>query len=136
MYLSTKTRTIINIKGLYLNQPFLAMMFSLVLFSMSGIPPMGGFFVKYEIFYSLINSSFFYFAYILLILTIISFFYYLRLIKILFFEDNKTIVKYKFVNDIKLRIISYCFFIIPFFMIFIENPLAYLLNSLILNSLF
>jgi NADH-quinone oxidoreductase subunit N len=135
MHLTRKTVTLINLKGLALNNPFLGFIFSIVIFSLSGIPPMGGFFVKYEIFYSLLNSSFFYIAYLLLFLTIISFFYYLRLIKIVFFENQKTFNKNKMLSDIKLRLISYGFFIIPFYMIFIENPFAILLKAILINSL-
>ena len=71
---------------------------------------MGGFFVKFEIFYSLINSSQYFIAYILFILTVFSFFYYLRLIKIIYFEENKTIKKNKNLDDIKLRLISLLIF--------------------------
>ena len=126
---------LLNLKGLSFNQPVLSLIFSITIFSLSGIPPFGGFFVKYEIFYSMINSSLFYFAYILLLLTVVSFFYYLRLIKIIFFEQNKSFVKNKNVDDIKLRIVAFCFFIIPFFMLFIENPLAYFLKEILYKSL-
>jgi NADH:ubiquinone oxidoreductase subunit 2 (subunit N) len=135
MHLTKKTTMLVNLKGLSLNQPFLGLIFSITIFSLSGIPPMGGFFVKYEIFYSLIHSSLFYFAYILLLLTVVSFFYYLRLIKIVFFENNKIYVKNKNLNDIKLRIISYLFFLIPFYMLFIDNPLALLIKNIFRNSL-
>lgn len=127
---------LVNLKGLSFNQPMLSLIFSITIFSLSGIPPFGGFFVKYEIFYSMINSSLFYFAYILLILTVVSFFYYLRLIKIIFFEQNKLFIKNKNIDDIKLRIVAFCFFIIPFFMLFIENPLSYFLKEILYKSLF
>lgn len=135
LHLSKKTTMLVNLKGLSFNQPMLSLIFSITIFSLSGIPPFGGFFVKYEIFYSMINSSLFYFAYILLLLTVVSFFYYLRLIKIIFFEQNKTFVKNKNIDDIKLRIVALCFFIIPFFMLFIENPLAYFLKEILYKSL-
>jgi NADH-quinone oxidoreductase subunit N len=59
MHLTKKTMTLINLKGLAYNYPNLSMIFTITLFSLSGIPPLGGFFVKYEIFYSLISASFF-----------------------------------------------------------------------------
>jgi len=63
MFLSKKTITLLNLKGLAFNSPFLSLIFSITMFSLSGIPPFGGFFVKYEIFYSIIHSSnFFFFA--------------------------------------------------------------------------
>jgi len=136
MHLSKKTTTLINLKGLSFNQTFLSFIFSIVIFSLSGIPPLGGFFVKYEIFYSLINSSFFFFAYFFLILTIINFFYYLRLIKIIFFENNDKFIKNKNLNDIKLRIISFLFFIIPFFILYIDNAFHYILKEILINSIY
>lgn len=123
MHLTNKTITLINLKGLSFNQPYLSLIFSIIIFSLSGIPPFGGFFVKYEIFFSLIESSFFFFSYFLLILTVISFFYYLRLIKIIFFENSVKIIKNKNLADMKLRLISYLFFLIPFYFFFFENSL-------------
>jgi NADH-quinone oxidoreductase subunit N len=135
MHLTKKTITLINLKGLSFNQPYLSLIFSIVLFSLSGIPPLGGFFVKYEIFYSLINSSFFLLAYMLLLLTVISFFYYIRLIKIFYFENNKKFIKFKALDDIKLRIISYSFFLIPFFILFSNNAISILLINILIKSL-
>jgi NADH:ubiquinone oxidoreductase subunit 2 (subunit N) len=136
MHLTKKTITLINLKGLSYNQPYLSLIFSIILFSLSGIPPLGGFFVKYEIFYSLINSSFFFLAYVLLLLTVISFFYYIRLIKIFYFENNKKFYKFKNFDDIKLRLISYGFFIIPFFILFSDNAISIFITNIIVKSLF
>jgi len=135
MHLTKKTITLVDLQGLYFNQPFLSIIFAIILFSLSGIPPFGGFFVKYEIFYSLIQSSFFYSAYFLLILTVISFFYYLRLIKIMFFENNKKFVKYKNLEDIKLRLISFGFVFIPFFILFFDNSFINLIKQVLIRSL-
>ena len=131
MHLSKKTSTLVNLKGLAFNQTILSFIFSTVIFSFSGIPPMGGFFVKYEIFYSLINSSFFFFAYFLLFLTIISFFYYLRLIKIIFFENISFFYKNKNFNDFKLRLISMLFFLIPFFILYMNSIFSFILKKIL-----
>ena len=136
MHLNKKTITLVNLKGLSLNQPFLGLIFAIVMFSLSGLPPFGGFFVKYEIFYSLVNSSFFLLALCLLVLTVISFFYYLRLIKIIYFENNKVFVKPRNLEDIKLRIIAYLFCYFLFYMLFMNSSLGYLLKSILLLSLF
>jgi NADH:ubiquinone oxidoreductase subunit 2 (subunit N) len=137
MHLSKKTNTLVNLKHLSFNQSTLSYIFSIVIFSLSGIPPLGGFFVKYEIFYSLINTSFFFFAYFLLILTVISFFYYLRLIKIIFFENNVKFIKNKYLNkDIKLRIISFLFFLIPFFLIYMDTACHYILKESLKSSFY
>lgn len=135
MHLTKKTITLVSLKGLYANHPLLSGIFAITIFSLSGIPPLGGFFVKYEIFSSIINSSLFYLAYILLICTVVSFFYYLRLIKIIYFENNDTIQKYRNLDDVKLRLISIGSFFIPLYMLFVENSFGYILNEILLKSL-
>ena len=95
---------------------------------------MGGFFVKFEIFYSLISSSQYFIGYLLFLLTVISFFYYLRLIKIIYFEDNKSFKKNKNLNDIKLRLISILIFILPLYPFLVEEPLFEILKRSIIES--
>lgn len=67
-------------------EPLLALLFSLLLFSRSGLPPLAGFFVKLEVLRALVNSGHSTVAYILLLGTVATFFYYLRAIKLLFFD--------------------------------------------------
>jgi NADH:ubiquinone oxidoreductase subunit 2 (subunit N) len=134
MHLTKKTTHLISFKGLSFNYPTLSLILVIALFSISGLPPMGGFFVKFEIFYSLINSSQYFIAYILFILTVFSFFYYLRLIKIIYFEENKLIKKNKNLNDIKLRLISILIFILPLYILFLQEPFFYILKESIITS--
>lgn len=75
------------------SDPLLALIFALVIFSMSGIPPLGGFFVKLDVLIALLDSSRFYTNYLLLFFTVASFFYYLRVVKIIFFDTDKSIIK-------------------------------------------
>jgi len=134
MHLSKKTTHLISFKGLSFNSPVLSFILVITLFSISGLPPMGGFFVKFEIFYSIIKSSLYFIGYFLFILTVFSFFYYLRLIKIIYFEDNKTKIKYKNLNDIKLRLICFCFlYSLPFYMIFVDPSFCELLREIFEN---
>jgi NADH:ubiquinone oxidoreductase subunit 2 (subunit N) len=134
MHLTKKTTHLISFKGLSYNYEALSLILVISLFSISGLPPMGGFFVKFEIFYSLLNSSQYYIAYILFLLTVFSFFYYLRLIKIIYFEDNITIKKNKNLNDIKLRIISLLIFILPLYILLMQEPIFYILKNIIISS--
>ena len=135
MHLTKKTTHLISFKGLAYNYPTLSLILVISLFSISGLPPMGGFFVKFEIFYSLINSSQYFIGYILFLLTVFSFFYYLRLIKIIYFEDNKTLKKNKNLNDIKLRLISILIFILPLYILFMQEPIIYVLKEYILSAI-
>jgi NADH-quinone oxidoreductase subunit N len=135
MFLTKKTTHLINFKGLSYNFKTLSFILVLSLFSISGLPPMGGFFVKFEIFFGLLNSSYYYISYILFLLTVFSFFYYLRLIKIIYFEDNRIIKKFKNLNNIKLRLISILIFILPLYILLFQEPFFYIIKNIIISSL-
>jgi NADH-quinone oxidoreductase subunit N len=60
----------------------------IILFSMGGIPPLAGFFIKFYIYIEAISSGFYFFVFFSLIITIISTFYYLFFLKSLFFDNN------------------------------------------------
>jgi len=68
--------------------PVLALIFAFLVFSMSGIPPLGGFFIKLDVLAAVLDTSHFFINYVLFFFTVASFFYYLRLIKILFFDEQ------------------------------------------------
>jgi len=77
-----------DLSGLSKNNPLLALGFLIVLFSLSGIPPLAGFFAKFYIFMSVIQSEMYYLAIIGLLTSVISAFYYLRIIKIIYFDKS------------------------------------------------
>ena len=58
-------------------------------FSISGIPPLSGFFSKFFIFISLINYNWNLLTLIMLLFSVISCFYYLRIIKLVSFNNSK-----------------------------------------------
>ena len=57
------------------------------LFSMSGVPPMVGFFAKYEVLYTAIHNDYVFLSIILVLTSVVSAFYYLKIVKVLCFED-------------------------------------------------
>ena len=63
---------------------------ALCLFSMAGIPPLSGFFIKFFVLSELVYSKYYLLAAIGTFSSIISSFYYIALIKTLFFEDSGT----------------------------------------------
>jgi NADH-quinone oxidoreductase subunit N len=60
----------------------------IVLFSMGGLPPLAGFFIKFYIYIEAISCGFYAFVIFSLIITIISTFYYLFFLKSIFFNKN------------------------------------------------
>ncbi|APR98529.1 NADH-quinone oxidoreductase subunit N [Wolbachia endosymbiont of Folsomia candida] len=77
---------IANLSGIGKKQPILAFHLSLLLLSMSGIPPLAGFFAKFFIFKSLINSGFISLSLVLVIASVISCYYYLNIMKAMYFD--------------------------------------------------
>jgi NADH:ubiquinone oxidoreductase subunit 2 (subunit N) len=140
-------RFLINFKLLKDKNGIMAFIFAMLIFSMSGIPPLGGFFVKFDILTSLMNNSKFYLNYILFFFTVASFFYYLRVIKIIYFDNEgitstadiftKSQQKFKIRNFNTERniIIIVLFLILISYLVFIQKPLL-LIQVEVLKTLF
>jgi len=62
--------------------------FLIMLFSMGGLPPLAGFFVKLYIYIEAVGVGFYLFVFFSLIITIVSTFYYLFFLKSIFFETR------------------------------------------------
>ena len=78
-----------DLGGLSKNHPIIALCFCITLFSLAGIPPLAGFFAKFYVFKSIIESQMYILAIIGLLTSVISAFYYLRIIKIMYFDETK-----------------------------------------------
>jgi len=78
-----------NLAGTSKQNPLLSISFLIIMFSLAGIPPLGGFFAKFYVFMSVIESGMYTLAIIGLLSTVISAFYYLRIIKIIYFDEIK-----------------------------------------------
>ena len=101
--------------GLSKERPMFAFSFLILFFSLAGIPPLGGFFAKFFVFMSVIESEMYTLAIIGLLTTVISAFYYLKIIKIIYFDDSK--VKFDDVRNlsIKATIFLSCLFLSIYF---------------------
>ena len=77
-----------DLSGVSKKHPLLAISFLIILFSLAGIPPLGGFFAKFYIFSAVLEQQMFTLAIIGLLATVISAFYYLKIIKIIYFDDS------------------------------------------------
>jgi len=79
-----------DMSGLYKNHPLSAIMISLMMFSLAGIPPLAGFFGKFYIFMAAVESNMFVLAIIGIIASVIGAFYYLRIVKVIYFDEPQT----------------------------------------------
>jgi NADH-quinone oxidoreductase subunit N len=71
---------------LFKSNPILALNFSLVLFSIAGIPPLLGFYSKLYIFISAMMDELYLVVVIAALLSVVASLYYIRLIKLMFFK--------------------------------------------------
>ena len=78
-----------DLSGLSKNHPMLSLSLLIILFSLAGIPPLAGFFAKFYIFKSVIEQSMYFLAVVGLLSTVVAAFYYLRLIKIMYIDEEK-----------------------------------------------
>jgi NADH-quinone oxidoreductase subunit N len=78
------TEEIEDLKGLFRKNPWIAMVLSLTLFSLAGIPLTTGFISKFYLVLAGVRSGLWILAFSLVINTVISLFYYLRVIKTMF----------------------------------------------------
>jgi len=77
-----------DLSGISKKQPVLAISFLIILFSLAGIPPLGGFFAKFYVFTAVLEQKMYALAIIGLLTTVISAFYYLKIIKTIYFDDS------------------------------------------------
>lgn len=122
----------------FLNKNFLlTIIFSFILLSLAGLPFLMGFFCKLYILLALVSGGYFFLAILLLFINIISTLYYIRLIRFLFFtEDKNNKVEYLNVN-IKYPALLYelmmVLFILNILALFYHNYiLLFLLNNIIM----
>ncbi len=76
-----------DLSGLATTQPLLAAALAICMFSMSGIPPLAGFFGKLYVFLPAIAAGYYGLAVIGVLTSVVSAFYYLRVVKIMYFDE-------------------------------------------------
>ncbi len=91
-----------DLSGLSKNHPLLSFSLLIVLFSLAGIPPLAGFFAKFYVFMAVIEQSMFFLAIVGLLATVVAAFYYLRIIKVIYFDNE--VEKYDTNHSIGLKL--------------------------------
>jgi NADH-quinone oxidoreductase subunit N len=97
----------------------------MLIFSMSGIPPFGGFYVKLDVLTIVLEYSNFYIAFILFFCTVASFFYYLRLIKIIYFDNKNNYEHEEILSIERLYLVIVLFLILSFYSLLVQVPLLF-----------
>jgi NADH-quinone oxidoreductase subunit N len=106
-----------DLTGLAARHPVMALMMTLLMFSLAGIPPLAGFFAKYFVFVAAIEANLFWLAIIGVLSSVVGAYYYIRIIKMMWFDKAEGAVAERFVpmpNELKLVLGGSCAFITLF----------------------
>ncbi len=86
--------TVSDISGISTSKPLLALSVAILLLSLAGIPPFGGFFAKLLIFTAAIEAGKLYLAIAGVIFSVISAYYYLKIIKTMYLDESSEELNY------------------------------------------
>nr|AHV78090.1 NADH dehydrogenase subunit 2 [Alatina alata] len=86
---------LIELAGVYKKNSALGLTQVFTLFSLAGVPPLLGFFVKWWVIQQAISESYLFLALFSIVVTVIGAIYYLRVIKILIFQRGSNFVSWK-----------------------------------------
>jgi NADH-quinone oxidoreductase subunit N len=104
--------------GLAYRYPFMAIMMTVVMFSLTGLPPLAGFVAKYNILIALLSSKFYTLAVILVLNSVISAYYYLKIIRLMTLKQSDTkeeIEGFSFINQMVIVLMTAPVFILGIF---------------------
>jgi len=120
-----------DLSGISKKHSLLAISFLIILFSMAGIPPLGGFFAKFYVFTAVIEQKMYALAIIGLLTTVISAFYYLKIIKTIYFDDS--VITFETVKNrtAQVSIFLSCSILLTFFLY--PSILSNIVNSLFVS---
>lgn len=76
-----------DLAGLSRTQPIMAYGMAILLLSMTGIPPLAGFFGKLMVFNAAVGSGLYVLAVLGVLTSVVAAYYYLRIIKVMFFDE-------------------------------------------------
>jgi len=120
-----------DLSGISKKHPLLAISFLIILFSLAGVPPLGGFFAKFYVFVAVIEQKMYALAIIGLLTTVMSAFYYLKIIKTIYFDDS--IITFESVKNktAQISIFASCIILTTFFLY--PSVLNNIVNSLFIS---
>ena len=117
-----------DLSGISKKHPLLAISLLIILFSLAGVPPLGGFFAKFYVFVAVLENKMYALAIIGLLTTVMSAFYYLKIIKIMYFEDSLISFESTKNRTAQASIFASCTILITFFLY--PSVLNNIVNSL------
>jgi len=99
-----------DFEGLGYRAPFLAAVFSVLLFSLIGLPPTAGFVAKFYVFASVIDAGLIWLAVIGVINSVISLYYYVKIMRNMFIrglDEEKSPINPKLLNQVVVVVLAF-----------------------------
>jgi NADH-quinone oxidoreductase subunit N len=88
VYWATGSETSDAFRGLRRRAPWLAVAMAVCLFSLIGLPPLGGFIAKFKLLLALGEAQLWWLVVVAVVNTLFSLYFYARLVWVMFFEDD------------------------------------------------
>ena len=117
-----------DLSGVSKKHPLLAISLLIILFSLAGVPPLGGFFAKFYVFVAVLEREMYALAIIGLLTTVMSAFYYLKIIKTIYFDDSLITFELTKNKTAQVSIFTSCMILVTFFLY--PSVLNNIVNSL------
>ncbi len=105
-----------DLSGISKKNPLLAISLLIILFSLAGVPPLGGFFAKFYVFVAVLEKEMYALAIIGLLTTVMSAFYYLKIIKTIYFDDSIITFESTKNRTAQVSIFTSCVILVTFFL--------------------
>ncbi len=82
-----EAETINDFKGLGKRSPWFAIVMTILMFSLAGVPPMVGFMAKWAVLQAVANAGMVWLAVVAVLFSLVGAFYYLRIVKTIWFDE-------------------------------------------------
>ena len=82
-----EAETIADFKGLGKRSPWFAVVMTILMFSLAGVPPMVGFMAKWAVLQAVVNAGMVWLSVVAVLFSLVGAFYYLRIVKTIWFDE-------------------------------------------------
>lgn len=128
------TENISDLSGLAGRRPMLALALAALMFSMTGIPPLAGFFGKLLVFKAAVDNGLFALAVIGVLTSVVAAYYYLRIVKVMYF-DAAPDQELDAAEDLRLNTVLLAASLVVVLFVFAPGPLLESANAAALSVL-
>ncbi len=91
-----------DFKGLFRKHPWFAFMTMILMLSMAGVPPFLGFWAKWGVLQTVIDSGNTWLAVLAVVFSVMGLFYYLRIVRFVYFDDPESEVEFLPSQDFRI----------------------------------